>query len=42
MILVQESGNSPMTLPFVAFAIVGAIAGAAGAYAGNKKSKKMI
>ena len=42
MVLVQESGNSGMSLPVLTIVIIGAVACATGIYVGNKKSKKMI
>ena len=42
MVLVQESGNSGISLPVIAIVIIGAVACAMGIYVGNKKSKKMI
>ena len=42
MVLVQESGNVAMQIPFGTIAIIGIIAGFAGAYAGMKKSKNRL
>ena len=42
MVLVQESGNAGMQIPFGTIAIIGIIAGFAGAYAGMKKSKNSL
>jgi len=42
MVLVQESGNTGMGIPFGTIAVIGIIAGFAGAYAGMKKSKNTL
>jgi hypothetical protein len=42
MVLVQESGNAGMQIPFGTIAIIGIIAGFAGAYAGMKKNKNSL